>query len=245
MAGAMAGEGLLTIGSFAMLCGFSVPQLRHYDDAGILRPVHVDPQTNYRYYDPSQVRTGRMILALRAVDLPLDEIRDVLESEDERYTREVLSAHRERLARREVLLTEQIKALDGYIEKGVVMTMVTGTRIVGINIPVNDLDVARRFYEDALDCEFAEDQHDQGPTHLNTTFGDWGKDNWFLVALWPEPERAGTSDISFLVEDLDAAYEKALAAGATDLHGPMDKPGMPRNAYVKDPSGNIIGLYQG
>ena len=47
------GEGLLTIGSFAMLCGFSVPQLRHYDEVGILKPVGVDPQTNYRYYDPA------------------------------------------------------------------------------------------------------------------------------------------------------------------------------------------------
>lgn len=241
----MPGEGLLTIGSFAMLCGFSVPQLRHYDDVGILRPVHVDPQTSYRYYEPSQVATGRMILALRAVDLPIEEIRVVLEAADEGYVREVLGAHRERLARRETLLTEQIKALDGYIEKGVHVPNIKGNRITMLNLPVHDPEAAKAFYEQALDVEFFVDSHGPDDTHYAGTFGTWPTDNFFLLQLWHNADRAGSADIGFSCEDLDGTYAKALAAGATDIHPPLDKPGMPRNAYVKDPSGNIIGLYQG
>jgi predicted enzyme related to lactoylglutathione lyase len=51
-------------------------------------------------------------------------------------------------------------------------------------------------------------------------------------------------DIGFLVEDLDRAYDRALAAGETEVYGPRDIQGMPRTAQIKDPSGNQIGLYQ-
>jgi predicted enzyme related to lactoylglutathione lyase len=67
------------------------------------------------------------------------------------------------------------------------------------------------------------------------------------MSLWPNPERAGragTVDIGFLVEDVDRAYERALATGASDVYGPRDVEGMPRTAEVTDPSGNHIGLYQ-
>jgi predicted enzyme related to lactoylglutathione lyase len=118
-------------------------------------------------------------------------------------------------------------------------------RIVMINLAVADLESARGFYEDLLEVTFAEERHGDGPAHVNATFGQWNTDSWFLVALWPDVDRAGTADIGFLVNDLDAAYERALAAGATDVHPPMDIPGMPRVAQVHDPSGNAIGLYQG
>jgi hypothetical protein len=51
----MSRENLLSIGSFGMLTGLSVTTLRHYDDAGVLEPAFVDPETSYRYYDPNQV----------------------------------------------------------------------------------------------------------------------------------------------------------------------------------------------
>jgi|SRR5262245_1278646 len=113
-----------------------------------------------------------------------------------------------------------------------------------INIAVTELEPCKRFYEEALEVEFAEETHGDGPVHLNATFGEWNTDSWFLVALWPNSERAGTVDIGFLVENLDATYRRALAAGGTDEHGPRDQPGMPRFAQVRDPSGNHIGLYQ-
>jgi predicted enzyme related to lactoylglutathione lyase len=64
------------------------------------------------------------------------------------------------------------------------------------------------------------------------------------MSLWPNPDRAGTVDVGFLVKDVDRAYERALSMGAGDVSGPQDIEGMPRNAEVTDPSGNHIGLYQ-
>jgi predicted enzyme related to lactoylglutathione lyase len=113
-----------------------------------------------------------------------------------------------------------------------------------LNLPVHDGEAAKTFYEESLGIEFFLDQHgddDQG--HYAATFGEW-PDTFFLMQLVVDPKVAGTANYGFFCEDLDDAYKKALAAGATDLHGPLDKTGMPRNAYVKDPSGNILGLYQ-
>jgi len=81
--------------------------------------------------------------------------------------------------------------------------------------------------------------------HLNATFGEWNTPSWFLLVLWAHDELAGAANIGFLVEDLDRAYERALATGATDVYGPRELEGMPRTAQVTDPSGNQVGLYQG
>jgi len=238
-------DNLLSIGSFGLLTGLSVTTLRHYDDAGILEPAFVDPGTSYRYYHPHQVRHARVIRRLRAVDLPLNDIKGVLDTAEEADVRDLLVKHRERLAREAEVLSEQLTVLDELIEKGVDVPAVRGNRIVMINIAVEELEPCRRFYEEALGVEFAEETHGDGPVHLNATFGEWNTDSWFLVALWPSPELAGTVNIGFLVEDLDATYQRALGAGGADEHGPRDEPGMPRFAQVRDPSGNHIGLYQG
>ena len=41
------------------------------------------------------------------------------------------------------------------------------------------------------------------------------------------------------VADADAAYERALAAGATSLEEPLDTPYGDRRAMVRDPCGNV------
>jgi DNA-binding transcriptional MerR regulator len=69
-----------SIGAMARASGLSISALRFYDNAGVLRPAHVDPVTGYRWYDPSQVIPARLIAALRRVNMPLTDICDVLAS---------------------------------------------------------------------------------------------------------------------------------------------------------------------
>ncbi len=235
---------LLSIGAFSVVVGLSVPALRHYDEVGVLKPASVDPRTGYRYYSHEQVHRARTIRALRAVDLPIDELRDVVESDDEAYLRDALIAHRERMGERAFVLSQQLEALDEFIEKGVVVPQPKGSRIAMINIGVTDLAASRTFYEDVFHAQFmAEDHEGETEKHLQASFGTWGEDSFFLIQLWETKEVSPVS-IGFLVDDLDAAYKRALTAGATDDHGPVDKPGMPRVAQVWDLSGNAIGLYQ-
>jgi DNA-binding transcriptional MerR regulator len=72
----------LTIGRFARLTGLSIGALRHYDELDLLRPVAVDRFTGYRYYAADQVEIGRAIARLRDLEVPLEEIRAVLGSDD-------------------------------------------------------------------------------------------------------------------------------------------------------------------
>lgn len=45
-------------------------------------------------------------------------------------------------------------------------------------------------------------------------------------------------ELHLYVEDVDAVYEKAMAAGARTLHAPMDQPYGDREAGIEDPMGN-------
>lgn len=77
-----AADGQLSIGRFARLTGVSVGALRHYDELDLLRPVEVDRFTGYRYYAVDQVEIGRAIVRLRDLEVPLEDIRAVLGSDD-------------------------------------------------------------------------------------------------------------------------------------------------------------------
>jgi DNA-binding transcriptional MerR regulator len=92
---------LLNIGAFSVLTGLSIAALRHYDDVGLLRPVSVDASTAYRRYSLEQVATGRLVRALRAVELPIDVIREIVDTADTRTTTAALRTHRARLLEEE------------------------------------------------------------------------------------------------------------------------------------------------
>lgn len=91
---------LLVIGRFARLVGLSVGALRHYDDLDILRPAWVDPDTGYRSYRRDQLETGRTIVRLRDLELPLDTIRAYLGTDDPAERRRLLIDHRRRIEAR-------------------------------------------------------------------------------------------------------------------------------------------------
>jgi DNA-binding transcriptional MerR regulator len=70
---------LLTIGAFARLAHLSPKALRLYDELCLLPPVHVDPDTGYRWYSPDQLTQARQVARLRQLDMPLARIRKVLD----------------------------------------------------------------------------------------------------------------------------------------------------------------------
>lgn len=70
---------MLKIGEFSTLARVSIKALRHYDELGLLKPAHVDPQSGYRYYSADQLPRLYRILALRDLGFPLNHISMVLE----------------------------------------------------------------------------------------------------------------------------------------------------------------------
>ena len=98
-------DDLLSIGRFARLAGLSVGALRHYDELDLLRPADIDRFTGYRRYRRAQLETARTIARLRALELPLDEIREVLAMDDPAEQRRRLATHRARIEARTNRLT--------------------------------------------------------------------------------------------------------------------------------------------
>lgn len=58
---------LISIGRFSALTRISVRMLRHYDAHGVLVPAHVDTETGYRSYAPTQVGDAMLVRQLRDV----------------------------------------------------------------------------------------------------------------------------------------------------------------------------------
>lgn len=98
-------EDLLSIGRFSRLTGLSVGALRHYDELDLLRPADIDRFTGYRRYRRAQLETARTIARLRDLEVPLEEIRDVLAMDDSADQRSRLGVHRTRIAARTDRLT--------------------------------------------------------------------------------------------------------------------------------------------
>ncbi|GAA4405336.1 DNA polymerase III subunit beta family protein [Tsukamurella soli] len=70
----------LSISVFARRTGLTPSALRFYGDSGLLPPAEVDPSTGYRLYDTAQIARGDLVRRLRAIDLPLGDVRRVLET---------------------------------------------------------------------------------------------------------------------------------------------------------------------
>jgi len=95
----------------------SVKALRLYDANGLLRPAFVDPSSGYRYYDPGQASRAEAVRILRSVDMPLDEIRMILESDDREVVHERLVAHQERLVGRLAAQQRMLTYLEALIQR--------------------------------------------------------------------------------------------------------------------------------
>jgi DNA-binding transcriptional MerR regulator len=95
---------VLKIGDFSKFGHVSVKTLRYYDDAGLLKPVHVDPWTNYRYYSMSQLPRLNRILALKHLGFTLEQMGPLLNDD-------VLPEHlRHLLERKQTELIQRMEA---------------------------------------------------------------------------------------------------------------------------------------
>ena len=69
---------MIKIGDFSKLAHVSIKTLHHYDEMGLLRPLHVDRYSGYRYYSLQQLAVINRILALKDLGLSLDQIAQLL-----------------------------------------------------------------------------------------------------------------------------------------------------------------------
>jgi DNA-binding transcriptional MerR regulator len=71
---------MFLIGEFSQISRVSKRLLHYYDEIGLLKPAHIDPQTGYRYYSAKQLSRLNRILALKELGLTLDSIAGLMQA---------------------------------------------------------------------------------------------------------------------------------------------------------------------
>ncbi|MBB5081801.1 VOC family protein [Nonomuraea endophytica] len=185
---------------------------------------------------------------LRWDDLPIDQIRQIIDDETGAVTREILAGHLSLLRRRRDLLTARIGDTQRFLQEGFTMPEVqTGCRPVQLKMAVDDLDAAVAFYVEAFAFRYDVARRTKEADYSAFLFGAYGQDDFFLIHLIAAPDhmdRPGASTFGLPTDDIDTRHARAITAGATEAVAPHDPDGMPRCSAVRDPSGNWIWLYQ-
>jgi DNA-binding transcriptional MerR regulator len=238
-------DDLMTIGTFSMMTGLSIPTLRHYDEIGVLRPAEVDPQTNYRRYRSSQVEVGRRVRLLREARLSTDDLAAAAAGDDA-DARAVLVRHRTELQARaahiDALLDRLIDDPTGGHEP---MQTATDFKLAAVNLGVDsdaDLLIACEFWGKVLGTSL----EDWGQGSRQVVLGE-GDASGFLnirVRGTEEPQFGHRAAFGLGVVGLDDAHARALAAGAVEHYPPSDGENMPRHSRFQDPVGNRVVLWE-
>ncbi|WP_255295769.1 MerR family transcriptional regulator [Bacillus pseudomycoides] len=103
---------MYTVGQFSTICGVSIKTLHHYDAIHLVKPLHTDSVTGYRYYDYEQIKTLQYIKKLKMFGFSLQEIKRVLESHDNRELENRLREKALQLERKMIKMRQTLEAMD-------------------------------------------------------------------------------------------------------------------------------------
>ena len=73
---------LIPIGKMAKANIVSIAPLRLYDEMGLIKPIYIDRDTNYRYYDVNQTSRLGLIRYLREMGMSIKDIARLVDKED-------------------------------------------------------------------------------------------------------------------------------------------------------------------
>lgn len=144
---------MFKIGDFSKISRVSVKTLHHYDEIGLLKPLHVDPATGYRFYSTDQLMRLSRILALKELGFSLEQIGQLLDGEldlqelrgmfklRQAELRQDAESIRTRLANLEIRLN-QLEG-KGYMSYAVVLKRVAPMMIISAREVVPSADMMR------------------------------------------------------------------------------------------------------
>jgi DNA-binding transcriptional MerR regulator/effector-binding domain-containing protein len=89
----------LSIGEFSKVTHLPVKTLRHYHEVGVVVPAAIDPASGYRRYGTDQVGSAHLVRRLRNLDMPLAEVRTVIEAPEEQARNRAILSYLARMER--------------------------------------------------------------------------------------------------------------------------------------------------
>ncbi len=109
---------MFSIGQFSRITGISIKTIRLYHEKGLLTPGWIDEKSGYRYFDNRNVEQARAIACMRELDIPLAEIKEILDHfEEEANILTFLIGHRESIRTRMERLGRIASSLDEIIQR--------------------------------------------------------------------------------------------------------------------------------
>lgn len=123
-------------------------------------------------------------------------------------------------------------------------------RLDGFGLFVNDMGTMIRFYRDVLGFEIKEDENTSNVYLIKdgTLFLLYGRKDFETMTSRKYEYLKGMNghfEIALYVdtfEEVDIAYEEAIAKGATPILKPTTEPWGQRTCYIADPEGNLIEI---
>ena len=103
----------LSVSEAAKRAGVSVRTLHYYDEIGLLKPSETTG-AGYRFYDGAAMASLQQILFYRELDVPLDQIRRILDAPDHDRA-EALQKHRTLLLMKRRRLDDMLRLVDETI----------------------------------------------------------------------------------------------------------------------------------
>ena len=104
---------MMTVKEMSDLTGISVRTLHYYDEIGLLKPTRKS-EAGYRLYDDKALETLQQILFFREFDIPLKEIKKVMENPafDQK---QILQVQREMLVVKKRRMERLIASIDDIL----------------------------------------------------------------------------------------------------------------------------------
>lgn len=152
---------MLSIGEFSRICKVSTKTLRYYAEVGLLFPSEINPENGYRYYAIGQLKDMLFINRLKSYDFSLDEIKQVLHTEDsqEEILFSSLSQKREMMIKKRQEMQVRMKQLEEDIatlkDGKSLMSYMDKIEIQLVDMPTsNILSIRKKVLKDAFKQEF-------------------------------------------------------------------------------------------
>ena len=101
------------IGEFSTMSKTTIKTLRYYEKEDLLKPVYVDLDTGYRYYETSQLVELSKIISLRQIGLSIKDIKSIL---DGKNIKEILTIRKKELEENLILFNTQLSKINYLLE---------------------------------------------------------------------------------------------------------------------------------
>lgn len=103
------------IGEFSKMSKVAIKTLRYYDEVDLLKPEHIDPETNYRLYTTEQLVKIHTIQSYRQIGLGIREIKLLLSGKNEQDS---LKHKKEELLKEQEELKDRLSRINFIMSSG-------------------------------------------------------------------------------------------------------------------------------